>query len=75
MQRIPPRPTNPVRIRVPVIRQPLLVIPRIHDRRVIQLLQGIDARDPLRLVLRLAQRWQKHPGENRDDGNDDEKLD
>jgi hypothetical protein len=42
---------------------------RVEQPRQLKLLQVAQARDCLRLRFRLAERWQQHPHQDRDDRN------
>jgi hypothetical protein len=53
----------------------IVMIGAVHDPGQLQLLQTAHAMDALGLRFRLAERGQQHASEDRDDGNDHEKLD
>ena len=56
-------------------RKPLCVVVGVHVVAEVLLLLIGDALDGLGLDFRAGQRRQKQPGENGDDGDDDQKLD
>ena len=58
--------------RVPLVGHFIPVIVRVHSESQAPLFHIGQATDRVRALLCLAQRRQKHPGKNGDDGNDDQ---
>ena len=55
-------------------RQPVLIVSRVHLGGQPLLAQVVDAGDSLGTTLGLGQSGQKHPGEDRDDGDDHQQF-
>ena len=55
--------------------QPVIVVLDIHVPAELQLLQVIEADNGLRSGLGASQGGQEQPGQDRDDGDDDQELD
>src|SRR5204862_268960 len=58
-----------------VERNPISIVGRVYDPRLLKLAEIVCARRRLSFGFGLGQRWQEHSRQNRDDGDDDEKLD